>query len=178
MGMAMTNPAISEVRVTLFLGNWFAAQSETILRRYGIKRIISVLEQPSRMPPPELCDRLDLLHGQFRIPDDEFEVEENEPVNEIFPWISDAESQSQPVLIHCHGGVSRSPSLMISYLIWRDGMSFEDALNQVAERHPRTCPRPEILGSFLSCINMELPTSYHEWYSNRRQTLRNALGLI
>lgn len=161
-------PVISKIREALYLGNQLAAQDENLLLTNGIKRVVSVVEQPNRMPSPELCERLNLWHAQFRIPadEDEFEDEAGEVVNEIFPWIKDGETNLQPVLVHCHGGISRSPSLVITYLVW-DGTDFTSALNLVAGEHRLAAPSPPVLKSFLKCTGVDLPQTYSAWLQGR-----------
>ena len=38
------------------------------------------------------------------------------------------------VLVHCEYGVSRSPTIVIAYLMWKRGLKFEDALAMVKEK--------------------------------------------
>ena len=38
------------------------------------------------------------------------------------------------VLVHCEYGVSRSPTIVIAYLMWKRGLMFEDALAMVKEK--------------------------------------------
>ena len=41
------------------------------------------------------------------------------------------------VYVHCHQGVSRSSSMVIAYLIWREGLTFKSAFEQVTRRDER-----------------------------------------
>ena len=38
------------------------------------------------------------------------------------------------VYVHCSGGVNRSPSTVVAYLHWNQGMAFDEAVNYVQER--------------------------------------------
>jgi protein-tyrosine phosphatase len=40
------------------------------------------------------------------------------------------------VYVHCSGGVNRSPSTVVAYLYWVQGMGFDEAVDFVMERHP------------------------------------------
>ncbi|MBN1852892.1 MAG: dual specificity protein phosphatase family protein [Pirellulales bacterium] len=42
--------------------------------------------------------------------------------------------QGGPVYVHCTAGVNRSPSVVISYLIWIRGWDFDRAVNHVMDR--------------------------------------------
>ena len=166
----LERPVISQIREFLFLGNQLAAQNEGILRAHGIKRVVSVVEQPSRMPSSELCEKLDLWHTNFRVMDDEFEDEAEELTSRVLPWISESEKSRQPILIHCHASVSRSPSLVIAYLIWR-GLDFENALN-LTSIHPSACPKPQVLRSFIISAGFHFPErQYLIWHAKRVEFL-------
>jgi protein-tyrosine phosphatase len=38
--------------------------------------------------------------------------------------------------VHCSGGVNRSPSTVVAYLHWVQGMGLEEAVRYVKQRHP------------------------------------------
>lgn len=48
--------------------------------------------------------------------------------------------QEGVVLVHCNAGVSRSSSIAIGYLMWREELSFEDAYSQVKMARPSIHP--------------------------------------
>uniref|UniRef100_A0A8C7UE97 Dual specificity phosphatase 19a n=1 Tax=Oncorhynchus mykiss TaxID=8022 RepID=A0A8C7UE97_ONCMY len=50
--------------------------------------------------------------------------------------------QNRVVLVHCNSGVSRSASVVIGYLMSREGKPFDDAFALVKSAWPATCPNP------------------------------------
>ncbi|KAA8583485.1 hypothetical protein FQN60_014693 [Etheostoma spectabile] len=46
------------------------------------------------------------------------------------------------VLVHCNAGVSRSSSVVIGYLMMREGLLFDDAYSQVKVARPSIRPNP------------------------------------
>ncbi|PHU18540.1 Protein-tyrosine-phosphatase MKP1 [Capsicum chinense] len=50
---------------------------------------------------------------------------------DVFDYFEDVREQHGRVFVHCYQGVSRSTSLVIGYLMWREGQSFDDAFEYV-----------------------------------------------
>ncbi|MBS0616399.1 MAG: dual specificity protein phosphatase family protein [Verrucomicrobia bacterium] len=64
---------------------------------------------------------------------------DNDPTHESwfahsYTFIQDALNADQKVLIHCRGGVSRSPTVLIAYLMKEFGVTHDQALNYVRSR--------------------------------------------
>lgn len=55
------------------------------------------------------------------------------------------------IFVHCAAGVSRSPAIVIGYLMWRDKISFDDAFLKVHSQ--RSCIDPNF--AFCSQLTME-----------------------
>ncbi|TMS04949.1 Dual specificity protein phosphatase 19 [Larimichthys crocea] len=53
-----------------------------------------------------------------------------------------AHKQDGAVLVHCNAGVSRSSSIVIGYLMLKEGLSFDDAYSQVKLARPSIRPNP------------------------------------
>ena len=50
--------------------------------------------------------------------------------------------KNQTVAVHCMAGISRSPSVVIAWLILYKGMSYDDAFSLVIRRRPFIRPNP------------------------------------
>jgi len=61
---------------------------------------------------------------------------------ETIKFIDEALSMGHRVLVHCVGGVSRSSSVVIAYIMFKLALTFEKAFDLVKERHERTNPNP------------------------------------
>ncbi len=49
------------------------------------------------------------------------------------------------ILVACRAGLGRSPSIIIAYLCYIHGLSFEDAQNLVTQKRPGTTPLPHLV---------------------------------
>jgi len=61
-------------------------------------------------------------------------------LTDAFEFIRHAISENCNVLIHCNAGVSRSPSIVIAYLMYEKKLSYTDAFTLV--KNQRACIRP------------------------------------
>jgi len=55
----------------------------------------------------------------------------------------------RPVFVHCRAGVNRSAMVVAAYLMWRDGISRDQALEVIQTHRPRAAPFAVYMG-FLS----------------------------
>lgn len=86
---------------------------------------------PAATANPFLCFNLDFRFS-FRSAVDAHAVEKTFLVLVL--------QQEGVVLVHCNAGVSRSSSIVIGYLMQREGLSFEDAYSQVKLARPSIHP--------------------------------------
>lgn len=59
---------------------------------------------------------------------------------QTFQWIDQAVQSGEKILIHCRGGVSRSATLVIAYLMKRCRLPYETVLNYVRAQRPAIEP--------------------------------------
>jgi hypothetical protein len=104
----------------------------------GIRHVISVTQfKPAASIPLSDWSRFKpnlgpALMTQVPIDDDELGLENLKPhLPILFKIIDKARLYKEPALVHCVKGASRSPSVIIAYLINRCRVSFEEAYNYV-----------------------------------------------
>lgn len=114
---------ISEITPKIFLGNNEGAKSKELLKSKGITHVLVVGFY---------------LHEYF--PDDfvykTIEIEDNETekiIDFILPAIDFIE-QAEKVYVHCRAGVSRSSTIVIGYIMWKNKMNYEEARKFVEEK--------------------------------------------
>uniref|UniRef100_A0A7N0UCK3 Uncharacterized protein n=1 Tax=Kalanchoe fedtschenkoi TaxID=63787 RepID=A0A7N0UCK3_KALFE len=70
---------------------------------------------------------------------------------DVFDYFEDVREQGGKVFVHCCQGVSRSTSLVIAYLMWREGRSFDDAFQYVKAARGIADPNMGFACQLLQC---------------------------
>lgn len=153
--------SISQVLAHLYISDCGLAGSRTTLVKYGIRRIVSVTHRDYDLPPNELCEQLGIRTKVFPIADTHFTDDEGVLTGEIFPWVREAEENGEAVLVHCQAGMSRSPSFVVAYLVWKE-MNPSEAIQLVLGKHPDASPWLNTMESFLHCVGASVPEKHKD----------------
>lgn len=125
---------MSEILPNLYLGDVKDAYNYNFLRSKRIVYIINVSDFPNRFGNHFKYIRLPLNDHP------------NENISQYFTTISkiivNALNNKQPVLVHCSMGMSRSPTLVIAFLIQHVNMTLDQAFSHVKQRRPIIDPNP------------------------------------
>ncbi|KOM51881.1 hypothetical protein LR48_Vigan09g054000 [Vigna angularis] len=70
---------------------------------------------------------------------------------DVFDYFEDVREQGGRVFVHCCQGVSRSTSLVIAYLMWREGQSFHDPFQFVKATRGIADPNMGFTCQLLQC---------------------------
>jgi protein phosphatase slingshot len=127
------NVATEIIAGKLYLGDMFVANNAETLSQLNIKRIISLggFEEQAGYVEHENID-------YFWIYIDDAD---DEPIDYYFDKCNQfIDSSPGPVFVHCAAGISRSPTIVMAYLIKSEGMSFWKAWQYVRSRRPFICP--------------------------------------
>lgn len=114
----------------LYLSSQDPVVCNDILKEYGIRHILSIgvnIFEKYDDIQYHTCDLLDL------------------PESNILPSVNKCvdiihANRKENILVHCNAGVSRSPSIVIAYLIIIMKLSYDEAYNTV--KSARSCIRP------------------------------------
>jgi protein-tyrosine phosphatase len=119
---------INKITDRLFLSNYETSLNYKLLKSLGIKQILSVgIELP-----PHKTQYFKTMH---------LNVEDNEQEDIIRFFISAFHFINNDVtLVHCYAGISRSATIVISYLMRSNKISYIDAYNLVLKERPIISP--------------------------------------
>lgn len=118
---------------SLFVDIWIA-----FMQAQGITRVICLL-------PTRRLDAYDDLLGTYRqafgddnvlwVPIDDFQLaEESQLIDQILPFLAEAEHYQEKTVVHCSGGVGRTGHVLAAWLVSCRGMSNEEAIAAVKKQ--------------------------------------------
>ncbi|XP_062257615.1 dual specificity protein phosphatase 19-like [Platichthys flesus] len=126
---------VGVVRSFLLLAAQLAAHDSDTLQRCKVSHVLNVAYGVNNLFPDQLVYKtLQVL--------DLPETDITSYLEECSSFINQAREQGGAVLVHCNAGVSRSSSVVIGYLMLREGLLFDDAFSQVKLARPSTRPNP------------------------------------
>ncbi|GMH01550.1 hypothetical protein Nepgr_003389 [Nepenthes gracilis] len=132
--MAFFDQECSRIADHIYLGSEVVAKNREILRRNEITHVLNCVG----FGCPEYFNS-DLVYKTLWLKDSPSE-DITCILYDVFDYFEDVREQGARVLVHCSQGVSRSTSLVIAYLMWREGKSFEDAFQYVKAARGVTNP--------------------------------------
>jgi protein-tyrosine phosphatase len=152
---------IEIVRVTdnVYLGNFKSAIDKKTLIDENIKAILNVSTFDYHIDYTQL--NIDYLNIAFNDSIDECLM--NYIPNTV-AFIKEHAEQNENVLIHCVQGISRSPSILMAYLIMYEQLNVYDAYSRVKTVRPRIRPNSSFLASLYDLHTFLTTDSRDEQY--------------
>lgn len=143
--LAFFDKECSRIAEHVYLGSDAVAKNRDILRQNGITHVLNCVG----FVCPEYFKN-DLVYKTLWLQDSPSE-DITSILYDVFDYFEDVREQGGRVLVHCCQGVSRSTSLVIAYVMWRDGQSFEDAFQYVKGARGVTNPNMGFACQLLQC---------------------------
>nr|XP_010937716.1 protein-tyrosine-phosphatase MKP1 [Elaeis guineensis] len=143
--IAFFDKECSKVADHIYLGGDSVAKNREILRQNGITHVLNCVG----FVCPEYF-RSDLVYKTLWLQDSLTE-DITSILYDVFDYFEDVREQGGRVFVHCCQGVSRSTSLVIAYLMWREGQSFDDAFQYVKAARGIANPNVGFACQLLQC---------------------------
>lgn len=140
---AIEQAKASEVLPFLYIGNARDAQDLRVLQALGITRVLNVTSHvPGYHQDSGICYKtlpaMDSGHQNLR-----------QYFDEAIHFIDEARQSGERVLVHCQAGVSRSPTIVIAYLMKHTRRTMVDSYKYVKARRPIISPNLNFMGQLV-----------------------------
>ncbi len=130
----------NEIVDGLFLGSEQAGESLEQLQQLGIGYVLV----PAKTGLVVAHFPEHIVYLQHNVPDvGEFPI--GALFREFFDFIDHGRRAGKNVLVHCAQGKSRSACVVIAYLVWKNELSFNDAMHHVRKKRPAVSTKFESL---------------------------------
>ena len=143
--IAFFDKECSKVAEHIYLGGDAVAKDRDILKKNGITHVLNCVG----FVCPEYF-KADFVYRTLWLQDSPTE-DITSILYDVFDYFEDVREQKGKVFVHCCQGVSRSTSLVIAYLMWREGQSFDDAFQYVKEARGIADPNMGFACQLLQC---------------------------
>lgn len=143
--IAFFDKECSKVAEHIYLGGDAVARDRDILKKNGITHVLNCVG----FVCPEYF-KSDFVYRTLWLQDSPTE-DITSILYDVFDYFEDVREQKGRVFVHCCQGVSRSTSLVIAYLMWREGQSFDDAFHYVKEARGIADPNMGFACQLLQC---------------------------
>ena len=121
---------ISKITDTIYLGNMDAAFNIKKLKNLGIRKVLTVMSAFGNHYPENT-----FIHKTIDITDDY-----NSNIIRYFKDCLLFIDGYDKVFVHCAAGMSRSPTVVIAYLMWKQKLSLNNAIKFVKNKRPEIQP--------------------------------------
>ncbi|BES93187.1 DSPc [Nesidiocoris tenuis] len=136
----------SRVMSFLYIGNARDARDAAMLKSHGITHVLNVTLTPT--PAPSLVEPVGISYRQLPASDS---TQQNikQYFEEAFSFIEEARKTNGSVLVHCHAGISRSPTIAIAYIMKHKQVTMVEAYKTVKTARSIISPNLNFMGQLL-----------------------------
>ncbi|XP_034247763.1 dual specificity protein phosphatase 19 [Thrips palmi] len=127
----------------LYLGSQDVTQDIELLKKYQITHILSI--GVSVAPLPEMSQLCYTFVPALDLPDEKIDF----ALATALPLIEETISKGGSVFVHCNAGVSRSPMVVIAFLMVHRGFTYSKANALVKEKRPAAKPNAGFVRQLL-----------------------------
>ena len=121
---------MSQITNNLYLGNLFDAQNIQKLLKLGIKKVLSLITDTQLLKYPD-----EIEHKLIKI--------EDFPKENIIQYFYECLlfiDDNKKVLVHCFAGLSRSATIVVAYIMWKNQLDFLEAIHLIEQIRPKINP--------------------------------------
>jgi len=121
---------MSRILDHVYLGSWRDAEDKVLIDRERITHVLNIAKEFQEPPPFQAT--AGLKRKSLEVSDQiESATALMERLDEAFAFIDSAKRANGRCLVHCRRGISRSPTVVIAYIMQTTGRTYEESKSQV-----------------------------------------------
>ena len=143
--------SLNEIEDNLWLGTYNSTLDTKDLKEKGIKKILTVMSEKRKINNVELFTHktIDVLDADY------------ENIIQYFGECLNFIKGDDKVLVHCLGGVSRSPTIVIAYIMWIKKMKYDEAIQFVKSKRSIIRPNSGFIKQLKMFHNILIDNDYN-----------------
>ena len=142
-----------QITEKIYLGDYTSANNIPELKEEGITKILTVMDYDDGQN--EKYDPNEFTHLKFNVCDDEYQ----NIIQYFGECLNYIKEKDEKVLVHCMAGASRSATIVIAYLMWKEKKSVHDELNFVNSKR-FIFPNPGFLSQLKTFEKLLIENDY------------------
>ena len=119
------NADVHEIVPGIYLGNYRIASNYTLLKALGITHVLN-----SAVEHPNYFEHAGIIYKYLPLQDTPSQSI-SQYFKDGFNFVDEALAKHGRVLVHCHAGISRSTTMLTSYIMKKYGKSPREALHHI-----------------------------------------------
>ena len=142
---------IDQITETIYLGNIDAAFNKKKLKQLGIKKVLTVMSAFGNHYSPH-----EFIHKSIDV-DDDFRTNIIQYFKECFLFIEG----NDKIFVHCAAGMSRSPTIVIAYIMWKKKLRLNEAIKFVKEKRSIISPNDNFMNQLKIFEELLIKNDYN-----------------
>ena len=142
---------IDQITETIFLGNIDAAFNKKKLKQLGIKKVLTVMSAFGNHYSPH-----EFIHKSIDV-DDDFRTNIICHFKECIFFIEGKDK----IFVHCAAGMSRSPTIVIAYIMWKRKLRLNEAIKFVKEKRSIISPNDNFMNQLKIFEELLIKNDYN-----------------
>ena len=142
---------IDQITDTIYLGNMLCASNKKKLKEIGIKKVLTVMNDFDNH-----YNKYEFIHKKIDV-EDSFKTNIIQYFKECLYFMDG----NDKVFVHCAAGMSRSPTVVIAYIMWKNKIFLNDAIKIVKNKRRLISPNENFMNQLKIFEKLLIENDYN-----------------
>ena len=142
---------IDQITDTIYLGNMLCAFNKKKLKEIGIKKVLTVMNDFGNH-----YNKNEFIHKKIDV-EDSFKTNIIQYFKECLFFMDG----NDKVFVHCAAGMSRSPTVVIAYIMWKNKIFLNDAIKIVKNKRRLISPNENFMNQLKIFEKLLIENDYN-----------------